>query len=61
MPSRIRGLWLLLPIIILGIGASLVVDLEFFKTFVTSTPVRILIKGIALALSSGAGVVSYVR
>ena len=61
MPTRVRGPWLLLPIVALGVIASLAIDLDAVKTLVGSSALRVGIKALALIFSAGAGVYSYIR
>jgi hypothetical protein len=61
MPRRVRGLWLLLPIVAFGVMASLAVDLDTVKTLIGSSALRVGIKALALIFSAGAGVYSYIR
>lgn len=61
MPRRVRGLSLLLPIVALGVIASLALDLDVIKALIGSPAVRGVIKALALAFSAGSGVYSYIR
>ena len=61
MSERVVGLKLLLPLVALGVAASLVIDLDAVKTLIGSSAVRVTIKALALALSAGSGVYSYIR
>jgi hypothetical protein len=56
-----KGLWLIITIALLGVAAALAVDLDMVKTLITSQAWRVGTKAVALLLSAGSGVYSYIR
>ncbi len=61
MKERIRGIWILLPIVVLGIIASLVLDLDIIKSSIGTPWLLLTLKAVTLALAAGSGVFSYIR
>ena len=55
------GIWPLLAVVTVGVTAAIAVDLDATKKLIVSAELRAGIKAIALLLSAGSGVFSYVR
>jgi len=61
MRRRMSGVWPLLGVVAVGVAAAIVVDLDATKGLITSVELRVGIKALALLLSAGSGVYSYMR
>jgi hypothetical protein len=55
------GIWPLLAVVIVGVAATIAIDLDAAKKLIVSAELRVGIKAVALLLSAGSGVCSYIR
>lgn len=61
MRRKTPGIWLLLAVVTVGVAAAITVDLDTTKNLIMSAELRTGIKAVALLLSAGSGVYSYMR